>query len=95
VRTFDFDWDSVNQPVDSALFTYATFQISDNVGILDDSTGQPVWLKALPGQDAGPAREQPTPRSGWGVVVATGILVLVLLALVVARLAKRAKSRPA
>ena len=48
VFTVDLEWKSVNEPIADDVFTYADFDVPDNIAIQDTSSGETVWIKPLP-----------------------------------------------
>lgn len=48
VFTVDLKWTSVNKPLSTEVFTYADFDVPDDIAIQDTSSGEVVWIKPLP-----------------------------------------------
>ncbi len=77
-KTYDFRWQSVNQPVDQNLFNYTTFEIPENVGIQDVSGGGVVWIKEIPGSHV----EGETPIESparWKLIIGATLTVAAFL----------------
>ena len=84
--TFEFQWESVNEPVDADLFTYKTFKVSDRVGV----QGPSGWIRQPKIPEVN--KEQPPlkPRSFWAVIIVNAILAIFLIVLfIIWRIRKR------
>jgi hypothetical protein len=67
--SYDIEWEKVNEPVNTDLFGYATFEIPDHVGITDFSGGQQVVIKpisAAVSEDF--TRNNPSRHLLWGLL---------------------------
>ncbi len=49
-KNIEYHWKTVNQPIDSDLFSYRTFDVPAKVGIQDVSSGETKWIKPLPNE---------------------------------------------
>lgn len=84
-----FHWKSLNEPIPAETFTYESFNLQGTRAVVDGRLGQPVVVKEL-GNAAAKARVAPAQaihtRSrtwvlmilGFGALVLTGILIVVL-----------------
>jgi len=82
----EIKWQSVNKPVDAGLFEYTSFDVPDWVGVIDNSTGEPITVKEM--------RRPSTPaRSGARRVLAIGLTLLCVALVLLVWLRMRSSSR--
>ncbi len=93
LKTFDFQWESVNAPVDPSLFTYKTFELPDSVWIQDVSGGQPAMIKGMTSVAEGGTHPQEGGGTRWFSVVLLGCGGLVIIVVSILLLARRRRRR--
>ncbi|MBN73999.1 MAG: hypothetical protein CME32_32510 [Gimesia sp.] len=79
VFTVDLEWQSVNEPVAVDVFTYADFDVPDNIAIQDTSSGEAVWIKPLPANLPQSERRLSSNSTAKTILIGLNLLVLLLI----------------
>lgn len=78
VFSADLEWTFVNEPIADDVFTYADFDVPENIAIQDTSSGETVWIKELP-PNIPPIERQLSSNSTTKTIIVFNLLVILLI----------------
>ncbi len=61
----DLTWDSINQSLESDLFSYKGFDVPDEIAVQDSSSGEAVWIKPFAMLENADLESFGTARTSW------------------------------